>query len=262
MEAEPTLRCPNTGIGCGIRGFQYTQTAPSIAAYGVGLSAPARNIAICYLLRHEDITGVGMKKDHVEKLVLLLLILAGAVYAYITYFLLPRVDVIKGDLRRLAERKTYYAVVQSYAADLSGLQRKIDTVKNQVNRQAQGIPSRLDKPQIMVDLYQMAKARGVYPQTLKFEPQKSQGSYEEMALTFTCLGNPGDVLNLLQDLQQYSKQKFAITSTSLVTEKGVMTAELKLNAYAVATSSTSQAVKLDFMNAPLGMNSTTKLFSQ
>lgn len=202
-----------------------------------------------------------MKKEKFEKILLLVMLASGLVYLYTTYYFLPQLDVLKTEFKQLAEQKAYYQQLEYDKANLPDLRQKIQTLESQRQEIGALVPTQLDKPQIMVDLYTDAKMRSVTPQSLSFEQIQNKGNHQELGLSLIGLGKPEDILGLIKDIQYTSKQKFAVQSVKLTTQQGIMRMELKLTGYALqGTTSNSPKLKPDFMNSPIGVDSAIKIF--
>lgn len=202
-----------------------------------------------------------MKKEKFEKLLLVVMLTSGLVYLYATYFFLPKLEVVKLEFKQLTEQKAYFQQVEDYKVNLSDLQQKIQTLESQKQEIGALVPTQLDKPQIIVDLYTNAKARSVTPESLSFEQIQNKDGHQEMGMSLIGLGKPEDILGLIKDIQSIGKQKFAVQSVKLTTQQGIMRMELKLTGFALRSNpENSPKLKPDFMNSPFGVNSTTKIF--
>lgn len=124
------------------------------------------------------------------------------------------------------------------------------------------LPNRLDKPQIIVALYTLAKQHGVNPQSITFDQAQNKGAYQEMGISLSCLGKTADLLAMIHDLQFGAGQRLAVKSVNLSGSQGNMRADLKLTASALnGNSNVSGGDKPTFMNSPIGVDSPEKMFS-
>lgn len=202
-----------------------------------------------------------MKKEKFEKILLIVMLASGLVYLYATYYFLPKLEVVKLEFKQLAEQKDYFRQVEYYKANLSDLRQKIQALESQRQEIGTLVPTQLDKPQIIVDLYKNAKVRSVTPESLSFEQIQSKDGHQEMGMSLIGLGKPEDILGLIKDIQYTGKQKFAVQSVKLTTQQGIMRMELKLTGFALrSTPQESPKLKPDFMNSPFGVDSTIKIF--
>lgn len=176
-----------------------------------------------------------MKKEQRQKILLLVLLGAGAIYAYSTYLLLPEWGKIKSLQQSLGQRQGYYQQLQAHEGNRAGLQTEISQLNAKLKQASLSVPGRLDKPQMLVYLYTMAKGHGVKPQALKFEAIQAKGFYQEMPLSLSCEGKPEDILRLIQDLKNGSEQRLVPQSVNLTQQQGVMRGELKFLAYALSS---------------------------
>lgn len=203
--------------------------------------------------------GKRVKKEKMEKIVLLLIVSAGLIYAYTTYFLFPKLEQIHSVVEIRNERQNYYQQLLNDRDNLTSVQKETQRLEEREKELSAQIPAQIDQPQLMVDLYTLAKSRGVLPQSLAYESIQNKGTYQVVGLTFISLGKPADILGMIKDIQQMPKQKIAILSVNLSTQQGVMRAELKLTGYAM-NSSTRKGQKPDFMNVPVGVDTAGKMF--
>lgn len=184
----------------------------------------------------------------------------GLVYAYMTFLFLPEWTVIQSTTSQFNAQKNRYQELLTYQKNQSGIQQEIKTLETKVLQLNIQLPNKLDKPQLMVGLYSLAKQHSVYPQTIAFEQAQTKGSYQEMGMSFSSLGKPADILAMVHDLQFGGNQRLAIKSVNLSVSQGTMQAELKVTAYASIVISNDSPMKPDFMNSPIGVDSPVKMF--
>lgn len=201
-----------------------------------------------------------LKKEKLEIIALILFVMFGLVYAYMTLLFLPEWMVIQSSTSQLYAEKDHYQELLTYQKNQNGLQQEIKTLETKVLQLNFQLPNRLDKPQIMVGLYTLAKQHSVIPQTIAYEQAQNKGTYQEMGMSFSCLGKTANILTLIQDLQFGGSQRLAIKSINLSVLQGIMRAELKLTAYSSVGISNDSPKKPDFMNSPIGVDTPVKMF--
>jgi len=199
-----------------------------------------------------------MKKERLQIITLVLVIIFGISYAYIKFLFLPEWTVIQGDTNRLRSLENQYQELLVYQRNQNGLGEEIKTLEAKVFQLNAQLPTRIDKPQLMVGLYTLAKQHSVIPQTIAFEQAQAKGAYQEMGVSFSCLGKTADILTLIQEVQFGGNQRLAIKSTNLSVQQGIMRAELKLVAYASNGVSNNLILKPAFMNSPFGVDTPAK----
>ena len=195
-----------------------------------------------------------MKKQDLEKLVLVLIIGIALVYAYITYLFLPEWSVIQAKTDQLHEREGYYQTLVDYRVNEDQLKQEIKELEArsvELNRQ---IPTDLQEAQLMVDLYTIAKEHAVYPQALTFEQPQDKGAYQELNMTMSCLGTTADILSMIDDIQYGETRRLAVSGVNLSGAQGLMQASINFTAYAGKGSATEPTAKYDFMNVPMGVD--------
>lgn len=217
-----------------------------------------------------------MNKEKIEKMALLSLVILGLVYVYNTYLFSPKWEATQKVKGQLIERQQYYQQLVSYQQNRFDLEKSIESISIEAEDLSAQIPPRLDNPQIMVDIYTSAKLYGVDPITLQFEQLQNKGSYEAVGMTFACKGNVDEVLNLISDFQNTALQKLSVQSVTLTAEKAstiintnpaaetiVITAQIKLTAYASALGTANvNGPNPSFMSAQFGVNSTAEMFTR
>ncbi|MCB8817976.1 type 4a pilus biogenesis protein PilO [Desulfosporosinus shakirovi] len=201
-----------------------------------------------------------LKKEKLEKVILILFLIFGLVYAYITVLFLPEWTVIQSSTSQLNAQENHYQELLSYQNNQSGLQEEIKTLEAKVLQLNAQLPNRIDNPQLMVGLYTLAKQHSVIPQTLAFEQAQTKGAYQEMGMSFSCLGKTTDILTMVHDLQFGGGQRLEIKSISLTGTQQNMRADLKLTAYASLGSSGDSTQGPAFMNSSFGVDTPEKLF--
>lgn len=202
----------------------------------------------------------GIKKDNIEKFVFIFIIIVGLGYSYAKFLFLPEWTAIQSLTSQLHTQENNYQELLTYQRNQSGLQQEIKTLESKVSQLNTQIPKQLDEPQLMVGLYTLAKQHSAYPQSIAFAQPQTKGTYQELAMSFSCLGKPADILALIHDLQFGKSQRLTISSVNLTVQQGTMLAELKLTADASIGIARDTTLKPAFMNAPLGVDSPVKLF--
>lgn len=201
-----------------------------------------------------------LKKEKLELIVLILFVIIGLGYAYNKFLFLPEWTVIQSSTSQLNAQTDHYRELLTYQKNQSGLQQEIKTLETKVLQLSAQIPNKLDKPQLMVGLYSLAKQHSVIPQTIAFEQAQTKGTYQELGMSFSCLGKTADILTLIQELQFGGSQRLAIKSINLSVSQGIMRAELKLTAYSSIGISNGLTQPPAFMNSPIGVDSPMTMF--
>ena len=150
-----------------------------------------------------------------EKLALVLIIGIALIYAYINFLFLPKWTSIQQQREQLQKKQAYYQQMLSNQSDQTGLKKTIEGLEGQAKELTAQIPSQLDKPKIMVDIYTIAKLHSINPQTLKFEPIQKKGDHQELAMNLSCSGQIEDILSLIEELAHTPLQKFALQSINI-----------------------------------------------
>lgn len=179
-----------------------------------------------------------MKKEKLEKNALILLIIVGLFYAYFTYLFLPQWAVIGQTTGELRGREDYYRQLVDYRSNPAQLNQEIQGLEAQQKQLAAQIPSRLDEPTIMMDIYNLAKRKGVYPQSLSFEQKQDKGTHQELVMNLSTIGARADILSMINELQHGDTLRLSIQNVNLTTEGGLTRGTMQLTAYAAKPGAT------------------------
>lgn len=201
-----------------------------------------------------------MKKEKFQIILLVFIILFGSSYAYIKFLFQPQWTVIQDATNQLDSQKKQYQELLTYQKNQEGLEQEIKSLEAKVLELNALLPNQLDKPQLMVGLYTLAKQHAVIPQSVAFEQAQTKGTYQEIGMSFSCVGKTADLLAMIHDLQFGESQQLAIKSISLTGSQQNMRAELKLTAYGGLGSSNDTIQKPTFMDSPFGVDSPVKMF--
>lgn len=199
-----------------------------------------------------------MKKERLQVVILILIIMFGVSYAYVKFLFLPQWEVIQGGESRLASLENQYQELLNYQENDTKLAQEIKTYELKIQQLNTQLPRRLDKPQLVYGLYTLAKNHGVNPQSVSFEQMQDKGTYQEIGMSFSCIGKAKDILILIHDLQFGKNLRIALKSVSLTGSQENMQAELRLIAYASSSEEPDQ--KSEFMNSSFGVDSPEKMF--
>lgn len=189
-----------------------------------------------------------MTKEKMQKITLVIILGLGLIYAYVSYLFLPKWTLIQNQRDQLEKKTASYQKLNTYQSNQEEIAKTIADLETEVKDLAAKIPAQLDKPQIMVDIYTMAKLHAVEPQTLKFEPIKTVGDHQELSMNLSYIGPAENIINLIDDLQHTSLHKFALHSVNLSVskpdnKKNEKTTNILLNPDKVTTSDILGAIK-------------------
>ncbi|MDA8227963.1 MAG: type 4a pilus biogenesis protein PilO [Desulfitobacterium hafniense] len=202
-----------------------------------------------------------MNKQTKQLIILIMLVLGGLLYAYVNYLFMPEWDKLKQLAAQVNDRQKRYEQLLYYKSNPAILQTEIKKLESQTSESSAQLPAALDKPAIIYYLQSLAKANQIQPQSLNFEPLQNKGTYQTLAMSFSCTGKPADILAMLKKLQSEGNPRVTIQSLNLANQLGTMRADIKLIAYAVNPgSSNASTQKPSFMNTPIGLDSTLRMF--
>lgn len=173
-----------------------------------------------------------MSKESRQLILLLILVVGGIIYFYYSYLFIPKwadIQTIKGGLQ---ERQSRYELLQTYGENGISLYNEINKLEAKNNELRKQIPQKINKPQLIVDLYTVAKVNQVQPQTVTFDELQSMDTYLIQPLTFTCLGTQASIIKMINNLQVGEDYRFTLESLDFSNDEGILSGEIRLNAYA------------------------------
>lgn len=173
-----------------------------------------------------------MNKQKQQVLVLAAIVLAGGLYAYFQFLLYPEWVGLKAESAQLAARQAYLERLENSNKDYAALKQQASALKTQLAALDKKTPKKMDKPDIMLTIYNMAKRNGVSPQSLAYEDIKDEGSSYSMGMNFSCTGPAENIYALIDQFQKGDKYILALDSISLNQGENASTANMRLVAYA------------------------------
>lgn len=204
-----------------------------------------------------------LKKEKLEIMIFVLVVMLGLGYAYASLLFLPEWTVIQRSMTKLYVQQNHYQELLAYQGKQSVLQQDIQTLETKVKQLNAQVPNRLDEPQLLYELYTIAKQHSVSPQSITFEQLQTKSNYQALGMNFNGIGKTADILALIHDLQFGGGQRLAIQSINLTVSQGLMRANIKVTAYASignAGNINNSTQRPGFMNTPLGVDSPAKMF--
>jgi type IV pilus assembly protein PilO len=202
-----------------------------------------------------------MKKQTFQLVLLILLISSGLIYAYYTYLLTPEWRNIQNTQGQIREKQSRYELLASYQNSPFNLQEELRKLENEKAKLSAQIPAELDKPELVVSLYDLAKANAVQPESVTFDSPQTKDGLLTQPLTFICHGGTDNVLAAITKLQLDPKHKLTLQSVTLTSKEGSLQAEIKLMAYALKEQGTQgSGQSSELLNNPVGLDSVSQMF--
>lgn len=158
-----------------------------------------------------------------QKIALALIVGFSLVYVYANYLLLPKWILLQEQRKQLQNRQSYYQELLSYQSNQVELAKTCNDLEETARNLTALIPSQFDKPQIMVDIYTLAKLHAVTPQTLKFETIQNKEDKLALVMNLNCSGQAKDIISLIDDLEHTPLHKFVLQSINLSSAKSAKT---------------------------------------
>lgn len=173
-----------------------------------------------------------MSKQKSQILILAVVIILGFLYAYIQYFFIPEWGILKGKNTEVSERREYLTKLEESYRILPDLQEEVKALETQASTLEKKVPMKLDKPDIMLTIYNLAKDNGISPKSLSYEPVTDEGNYLTMGMTFSCTGPVENIYTLVEKFLNGNKYIFALDSINFSKEEdGTSTVDMRIVAY-------------------------------
>jgi Tfp pilus assembly protein PilO len=234
--------------------------------------------------------GASLKnKEQMQKIALVAIVLFGIIYVYFSNILSPQWDKITQLEQQKLQRQALLQKLTIQKEHLAKLQQQISDDQVLIKKGSVKVPAAINKPQLTVDIYNLAKQHGISPDNLRFDKIQNKGTYQEMGIDFTGSGQITDILSFIRDIQK-SQDLITIQNISLTAQTNnvqtsmiqptatqatgtqpngiqpgiVQTGGMKVDISLVAYSTTGIHVtpkKPAYMNYPFGITSILKLFS-
>ncbi|MGI5901935.1 MAG: hypothetical protein ACOX7U_05620 [Desulfitobacteriia bacterium] len=173
-----------------------------------------------------------MKKRKNRIIVVVLIFSFAFLCFYIQYLFLPQLAVIKGKVREFSEREAYLAQIEDNYQNYSLLEEEFLTLQARALELDSKVLKSLDKPEIMLALYNMAKDKGLSPKSLTFGSQWEESDYRALNIIFTC---SGPLQNIYEFMDQFSAEDyyfFALESVAINQQGQEAISEMCITAYA------------------------------
>ncbi len=173
-----------------------------------------------------------MSKESRQVFLLVVLLVVGVSYAYYTYLFTPKwadIQTLKGMYQ---QRQSRYELLLGYSGQEAYLSAEIKNLEKQSEELWKQIPSAIHKPDIVVELYTIAKQNQVEPLHVSFGETQGEKDYIAQRLVLNCRGSQEQITKLINDLQSANDQRFTLASLNFVHSEGVLNGEIHLIAYA------------------------------
>lgn len=187
------------------------------------------------------------------------LIVFGLSFAYVTYLLQPQLASIKNKQSEITSKQEEYTQLSTYSANPYMLNKEIQTQEVELARIAKTLPSTLDKPVLVYNIYTTLKRHNLVSESLSFDKLETKELYSVIGLSFSALGSSKDIMDMINELQN-SSDALVLRSVSFKAQDTGLKADLKLQAFA-RLGAKELKLKPHFMSVAFGIDSIPKLFS-
>lgn len=172
-----------------------------------------------------------MKKQRNQIIILFMIVILGFVYSYVQYLFIPQWYTLEEKSAQLAAHKEKLVKLEAAYQDFSALKTLSGELKSQVSVLQNKIPQKVDKPDMMLTIYNLAKKNEVAPQSLNYESIQDMGGYLTMGMNFSCVGSIENIYKLLQQLLKENPYIFVLDSIKFSQAEGITSAQMRLVAY-------------------------------
>ena len=174
-----------------------------------------------------------MEKQKKQLLMLIAVVSFGFMYAYIQFLLTPQWGVIKGLATELSVSQAHLERLEESDNNLSTLKQNVVELTMVESDLKERIPTGLDKPDIMMTIYSMAKENDLSSRNLSFEGIREENQTFTMGMAFSCTGSRDNINTLVEQFHLGSKYIFVLESISYSSSEEVVSSDMRLVAYAL-----------------------------
>jgi len=159
------------------------------------------------------------------------LVLVGMLAGYAVYIFMPKISELQAQAAEISRQRVLLSQLQQGYRSYDQLKEQAASLQGKASELKKKIPGEINKPEIMLAVYNMAKNSGVAPKNLTFEEQKDEGAYFSMGMVFTCEGETIHILNLVDAFQKRDKYYLALDSITFNQAEKQTMATMRLVAY-------------------------------
>lgn len=170
-----------------------------------------------------------MNKQKRQIMFLFLLVVFGVIYVYIQYLLVPELGKIHNKTLLLKQKQAYLEKLKRSYLVMPELKKKAEELNGREEDLDGLVPKKLDKPYIMLDIYNLAKKNGVTPKSLSFEPLQEKENHYAMGMNFSCTGSKENIFELIDQLDKGGEYKYTLDSLSLNATEGIIDGNNNVN---------------------------------
>jgi|GEM_PF-1470280 len=172
-----------------------------------------------------------MDKNAKQLIFLVILIISGLIYAYYAYLFTPEWANIQLLQQYRQEGQSRYEKLLAYQENRHELEEEIVNLEAEYIELHHKFPNQVDKPQIVRELYTVAKVNMVQPKSVTFGELESMDTYDIQAITFSCLGPQANVIKMINELQTEENLSYTLESLDFTNTEGILEGEIILKAY-------------------------------
>ncbi|MBO8137642.1 MAG: type 4a pilus biogenesis protein PilO [Desulfotomaculum sp.] len=143
-----------------------------------------------------------------EKVLAALLLFTVIIILYYKFIFEPQWTKIHQLQQKLnnSQRQLEYRLAEEWD-DIPKLQERAVEIKKEIDKINELVPNTVNEPQLLVDLYYMAKKNNLHSETIKFSPlKKVQGKdYSIFSVSMDVTGKNKDIYNYLKEVEEYPR---------------------------------------------------------
>jgi len=173
-----------------------------------------------------------VKKQNTHWQTVLTIILGVTLLAlYAVFLFVPQLRVLEEKKDRIEERTAFLVKMEKGYRHYAQLEEQDAALRAQILSLSEKVPKSMDKPEIIVAVYNKAKKNEVVPISLNFEDVQDKGLYKLLPLDFQCEGSYNNVMALISELQQDPAYYFTLSGISFQQEEDQINAKMRLFCY-------------------------------
>ena len=168
------------------------------------------------------------EKPYKQIAILTIIIAVTLITLYVVYLFIPQLSVIQAKTQLVKEKTDYLAKMERGYRNYSQLEEQAADLSTQISVLENEILKVMDKPEIVLTVYNTAKQSGVQPVGLSFGTFEEKGTYAVLPLDFSCEGPYNKVMALIRELQQGSQYYFTLDSMNYKQQGDKVNARMRL----------------------------------
>lgn len=142
-----------------------------------------------------------LKDSKTQIMLILIIVIAGAWYGFVSYILSPEKEVIAEKEKELSELQNKYYMAKRVADRLPDAEKELERLQQQWNEAQKQLPNQKQIEDLLVQLTSMGVNRGVDFQKFTPEPERPpKGFYKENVISISVKADYHDLASFFSDI--------------------------------------------------------------